>query len=703
MISLLLTFPIGAQPTTVPAPDSIAELEAVTVSSGSPRHRVMQTAYSRQVIEGIWVADNLAGSLMQSLENLPGIQAASIGAGQSRPAIRGLGFNRMIVAEDGVKHAGQPWGEEHGLEIDQFAIDDVEIIKGAGALRYGSDAIGGVVNVRHATAPLRRFEGSANLTLRSLNESVGVAAQAAGRKGRFWYRASMTLVDYADAGTPTDSIQYYSYYIKLHERRLRNTAGKEQDAGLAIGYAGDKLRTTFRVANVYTKNGFFANAHGLEARLSKIDYDRSRRDVDLPYHAVNHLRISNHTEWQSERWRVDVRAACQYNSRDEHAEPVSHGYMPTPPNTLERQFRKQTYTIGAEAAFLWSARHVVRAGVEAEYQQNRSGGWGFIIPDFRTTTAGVYVQDRLSLTDDLSLTAGVRADRITTGVDPYYDWYRTPVAGGDSSFLMRAASLQRLFACLTWSAGVNYRAGRWALKANVGKSFRAPIPKELGADGVNYSIFRYEQGAAGLSPEESYQLDAGAYWGNERVELLAETYGHYFPNYIYLNPTAEYKEGLQLYTHTQSRVFRWGFEATIDWRLSDKLHAALTGEYVYSTQLSGEKTGYSLPFSPPAVATLQLKYQPRAAWTGADGFIALHGKVVGNQYAIVPPEKPTDGYRTLALSAGRSFRWGSHRLRLLLRCDNLLNTRYFDHTSYYRLMDVPEPGRHVSFLVGWQF
>lgn len=663
----------------------------------------MQSAYSRQVIEGIWVEENLAGSLMQSLESLPGIQAASIGAGQSRPAIRGLGFNRMIVAEDGVKHAGQPWGEEHGLEIDQFAIGDVEISKGAGALRYGSDAIGGVINVRHESMPLRRFEGTTNLMIKSVNESVGVAAQVAGRAGRFWYRAKMTLIDYADAGVLADSIQYYSYYIKLHERRLRNTAGKEQDAGLAVGYAGDKLRTTFRIANVYTKNGFFANAHGLEVRLSKIDYDRSRRDIDLPYHAVNHIKISNHTEWQSERWRVELRAACQYNKRDEYAEPVSHGYMPTPPNTLERQFQKQTCNIGAEATFLWSAQHVVHVGLEAEYQQNRSAGWDFIIPDFRTTTTGLYVQDRLSLSEDLALTAGVRVDRITTGIDPYYDWYRTPVAGGDSLFLMRAAPLQRLFTCLTGSAGINYRTGLWVLKANVGKSFRAPIPKELGADGINYSIFRYEKGAAWLSPEESYQLDAGVYWGNERVEVLAESYWNYFPNYIYLNPTAEYREGLQLYTHTQSRVFRWGFEATVDWRLSDNIHAALTGEYVYSTQLSGEKTGYSLPFSPPAVATLLLKYQPHTTWTGPDGFIALHCKVVGNQYAIVPPEKPTDGYQTLALSAGRSFLWGSHRLRLMLRCDNLLNTAYFDHTNYYRLMDIPEPGRNISFLVGWQF
>lgn len=79
---------------------------------------------------------------MQSLSSIPGVKAINIGSSQSKPAIRGLGFNRMAVTENGIKHEGQQWGEEHGLEIDQFAVDCVEIIKGPAALLYGSDAIG---------------------------------------------------------------------------------------------------------------------------------------------------------------------------------------------------------------------------------------------------------------------------------------------------------------------------------------------------------------------------------------------------------------------------------------------------------------------------------------------------------------------------------------------------------------------------------
>ena len=142
--------------------------------------------------------------------------------------------------------------------------------------------------------------------MRSNNESVGLSAQIAGKENRFYYKANLTLIDYADYKVPADSIQYYSYYIRLKDRRLRNTAGKEHDGSFTLGYAGDRFSTDLKVSDAYAKSGFFADAHGLEVRLSEIDYDRSRRDIDLPYHQVNHLKVMNHSEWRSGniRWEA---------------------------------------------------------------------------------------------------------------------------------------------------------------------------------------------------------------------------------------------------------------------------------------------------------------------------------------------------------------------------------------------------------------
>lgn len=678
-------------------------LEEVVVQGDNKNLEKTKSSQNTVKVDKAYLEENFSGSLMQSLEGIPGVKAMNIGSGQSKPAIRGLGFNRMVVAENGIKHEGQQWGEDHGLEIDQFAIDHVEIIKGPGSLLYGSDAIGGVVSLRSDDVPVKPIEGRFNLFARSNNESVGFSARLSGWKGQFYYKANLTLIDYADYKVPADSIQYYSYYIKLKDRRLRNTAGKEQDAGFTVGYLADKFQTAFQWSNVHAETGFFADAHGLEVRLSEIDYDKSSRDIDLPFHSVNHLKVANHSAWQTGRVRWEGNFSFQNNLRKEFAEPVSHGYMPVPPGTLERKFNKNTYSAQLGLKFLWAEKHSLVAGINAEHQRNRRAGWGFMIPDFEMTSFGVYVFDRYYLSEQWVLNAGIRFDGIKTHIHRYRDWYKTPVGEGDTVFHERSADRIRRFNSLTWSVGINYHAGFWNLKVNAGKSFRAPIPKELGSDGVNYHIFRYEKGEPGLSPEESYQFDAGINWQNAFLNIQVDPYLNYFPNYIYLNPTSAYYEGLQVYYYTQTEVVRYGFEAGLTGRVSRNFDATIQGDYLYAEQLSGDKKGYTLPFSPPWSARAGITYRPHTRWSGADGFLSFTYKIVGNQNKIVPPESKTPGYQTLDLSAGRVFAWKNYKIKVHLQGQNLFNRKFYDHTSYYRLIDVPEPGRNFSIRIGFEF
>ncbi len=675
--------------------DTIVKLDEVTVS-GQRRHDFqMRSSQTAVQVGHDYLSQHFAGSLMQTLEGIPGVKAMSIGSGQSKPTIRGLGFNRLAVSEDGIKHEGQQWGDDHGLEIDQFAIDRAEVIKGPAALLYGSDAIGGVLSLHTNHLPTKSFEGGVQLFGRSNNEQIGTSAHVGGRSGKFFFRANATLIDYADYHVPTDSIQYYSYWIKLKDRRLRNTAGLERDGSLMLGYAGYHFHTDVRISDSYSKSGFFANAHGLEVRLSDIDYDHSRRDVDLPHQWVNHLKVLSHTTWQSEVMNLDLHLAYQNNLREERSEPISHGYMPKPSGSLERRFNKNTYT-GTFSLRRELGRHALQGGISGELQHNSRGGWGFIIPDFHTSTVGAYVFDRFTLQEHLILNAGVRYDHAQTHIRSYQDWYETPV-DGVPTHLLRSTEMRRHFNSLTWSAGVNYTTGQWLMKANIGKSFRVPIPKELGADGINYHIFRYERGNASLDPEESYQVDATLVWGNDNLEIQVEPYLNYFPNYIYLNPTAQYIEGLQLYHYTQARVLRYGLEAELTWHIDPHWQLSTQGEYLYARQKSGEKKGYTLPFSTPWSVDVGGRY---SFDRHGQGFLGLNAHFVGSQHEIVPPEKPTDGYWTLNLSAGKYFLLGSMTLNVAIHADNLLNRRYYDHTSYYRLIDVPEPGRNVSIKVG---
>lgn len=682
--------------------DSGITLRGVTVTGNQNKDFQMRSSVSNILIDSGYLSENFAGSLMQSLRGVPGVKAMSIGSGQSKPAIRGLGFNRMVVAEDGIKHEGQQWGHDHGLEIDQFAIDRIEITKGPSALMYGSDAIGGVINLYSNYVPTKAFQGSASIFTRSNNESIGMSARLGGCRKRFYWRTNVTAIDYADYKVPTDSIEYYSYRIALHDRRLRNTAGKELDGSATFGYIGYRLRTDLKVSDSYAKSGFFANAHGLEVRLSSIDYDHAGRDVDLPYQDVNHFKVKSHTVYQLGSTVLEGSLAYQNNVRREYSEPVSHGYMPKPGSSLERRFDKDTYTAGLGIASPIGEKHHLQAGVNAEYQHNRRGGWGFIIPDFETFAAGAFVCDRYTVAKDFIVNAGMRFDHARTRIHRYSDWYKTPVNDTDSMYKERSASRARTFNSLTWSAGVNYATGRWILKANLGKSFRMPVPKELGADGVNYHIFRYEKGNAALDPEVSYQFDAGIHWSNGKLTFQVDPYLNYFPNYIYMNPTPDYYEGLQLYQYTQARVLRYGFEAQAVWKILPFLEAEAKGEYLHAEQQSGDKKGYTLPFSTPWSADLGLKYT-FVRRHEQEGFVALNLHVVGDQNEIVPPEKPTPGYYTLSMTAGKKITFKDYSISISLNADNLLDRKYYDHTSYYRLMNIPEPGRNAALMIAVNF
>ncbi len=694
----MITTLLGAILCMVATTDTAVTLEDVTVSANRTIAPQMRSSQTSVRVDQEYLQLNFSGSLMQAMEGIPGVKAITIGSGQSKPAIRGLGYNRMVVSENGIKHEGQQWGDDHGLEIDQFSIDRAEVIKGPAALLYGSDAIGGVLLLHSNHVPKDSLEGSVQLFGRTNNGQLGASAKIGGRGEKWYYRANVTWIDYADYKVPTDSIQYYSYWIRLKDGRLRNTAGREHNGSFMLGYVGNKFRTSLRLSDAYAKSGFFANAHGLEVRLSDIDYDHSRRDVDLPYQWVNHFKAHSHTTWFCKRATMEVNLAYQNNYREERSEPVSHGYMPKPDNSLERLFNKNTCTYNYQVRYSLG-KHAFHGGLDGEYQHNRRGGWGFIIPDFETNSLGGFVLDRFSFRKNLIFNAGVRFDFAKTHIHSYQDWYQTPVEG-EYKYEERSSDMSRKFRNLSWSFGANYNVGQCVIKMNAGSGFRMPIPKELGANGINYHIFRYERGNIQLDPEKSYQLDLGFSWSNDALAVQVDPYLNYFSNYIYLSPTSRYVEGLQLYNYTQAQVLRYGWEAQLIYTFAKHWEALLQGEYLHARQTSGEKKGYTLPFTPPwsTDAGLTYKYNRKG-----DGFVGLKAHIVGRQDEIVPPEKPTDGYWTLNFSAGKSFPLRRSKLNVTLHADNLLNRRYYNHTSYYRLIDVPEPGRNLSMKIGLDF
>ncbi|MFB9053836.1 TonB-dependent receptor domain-containing protein [Formosa undariae] len=690
--------------------ESTTSLDEVEVRGKSKKRKVMETPVVSYNVSQEFLEQNRENSLMQTLSKIPGVSTISIGSGQSKPVIRGLGFNRVSVVQNGIKHEAQQWGNDHGLEIDQYGIENIQIIKGPASLVYGSDAISGVVDIQPNAIPTpHSFNGEVNLLGETNNDLISISAGLETRKDNWFYRARLTYRDYADYKVPTDKISYDNYIFDLHDTNLRNTAGREANGSFSVGYISDAIQSETTISNVNAKNGFFANAHGLEVRTSDIDYDRSSRDIDLPYHTVNHFKITNNTSIVRGDHTFLFDLGFQNNIREEHSEPVPHGYMPTPPNTLEREFNKNTYALNLRDTFKLNAQHDMVLGVNLEYQDNTIGGWGFLIPEYNRFTAGAFAFDTFEISPNLHVLAGIRYDFGLINTKAYNDWYPTTVNNDDGStsniYLQRAQQKTLDFGSVSASAGLSYIHHNTTYKVNIGKSFRMPLANELASDGVNYHMYRYEKGNLDLDPESSYQLDIEIAHTTTNFSIGMSPFVNVFENFIYLNPTSSYYETLQIYEYTQSKVFRFGGELTASTTLFSNLQLDASLEYVYSRQTSGPKEGFTIPFSPPLSSLFSARYKFKDVLFFNSPQLIADYRITASQNEIVPPEEITDGYQVLNMSFLSQLHLFKNNspVEMRLKINNVFNVKYFDHTSFYRLIDVPEAGRNLSLSITLPF
>jgi len=691
--------------------EATTELKEIEILGKTKKRVIKESPIVSQLVTKEFLANNRENSLMQTLSKIPGVSTIKIGSGQSKPVIRGLGFNRVAVVQNGIKHEAQQWGNDHGLEIDQYGIENIQIVKGPASLVYGSDAIAGVVDIKPNKIPFENsFSGEVDLLGESNNDLLGISAGIKTRTHNWFYRGRLTYRDYGDYKVPTDQINYENYIFTLHKNNLRNTAGKEANASFSIGYVSDHITSETTISNVNSKNGFFANAHGLEVRTSSIDYDNSSRDIDLPYHKVNHFKITNTTSIDAEDHTFHIDLGFQNNIREEHSEPTPHGYMPTPPNSKERGFHKNTFSLNAKDVFNPNTKHKIVAGVNIEFQDNSINGWGFLIPEYTRFTVGAFAFNQFEIHSDLHLLTGVRYDFGQIKSKSYFDWFPSTINNTNGStsyvYLQRAQDKTLNFGNVSASLGMSYSLKNTTFKINIGKSFRMPLPNELASDGVNYHMYRYEKGNLDLNPEESYQLDIDINHTSKDFSIGISPFINFFENFIYLNPTSNYYETLQIYEYTQNKVFRVGGELRASTNnIINNLQLDASVEYVYSRQTSGLKEGFTIPFSPPLSGLISAHYRFKNALFFKQPQLIVDYKIAAAQDEIVPPEEQTDGYQIINMSLLtkiNSFK-AKHPLEVKFKLNNIFDTKYFDHTSFYRLIDVPEAGRNISIALTQTF
>ena len=687
--------------------DSIKSLllPDVVVTESYQQRQAKKSALAVDVVDQDFLRKHFTGNFMQAMENIPGVQTMDIGSGFSKPMIRGMGFNRIAVLENGIKQEGQQWGADHGLELDAFNIGTVNVLKGPSSLLYGSDAMGGVIAITSPPVPsVDMLFGDVTLLGKSVNGTLGGSFML-GIKKSFWYaQVRYSEQHFGDYRIPTDTIVYLTQKMPVYGRKLKNTAGIERNIGFFAQYQRQRYKANYSVSNVYQKTGFFPGAHGIPD-VSRVEDDGDSRNMELPYSKVNHLKVTTLQQYAWEKLVLSGDFGFQNNHREEWSVFHTHyGSQPVPEKDPDKElaFNLNTLSASVKVRFIGSSSWEHALGWDGQHQRNDISGYSFLLPEYYRSTTGLLWLTTYKPNNVISVSGGMRYDygyiHISSHEDAYLADYLRKQGYDEEQvehYKWNSHAVKKKFGDYSFSLGLVWTPSeRHMVKANVGRSFRLPGANELAANGVHHGTFRHEQGDTNLKSEQGWQMDASYNLRYNGFSISVSPFVSWFSNYIFLRPTGEWSvlpHAGQIYRYTGAEALFAGTEATIDIHFLRSFNYRISGEYVYTYNCDEH---IPLSFSPPFSMRNTLTWQRKQVMLYAEW------QSIARQNRVDRNEDRTPGAHLFHLGGSLNIPIrGNQAIEITLTARNIFNTRYYNHLSFYRKVEIPEPGRNFQLLI----
>lgn len=647
---------------------------------------------------------NNPSSFAETLESIPGISSNNVGVGIARPVIRGLSGTRIYVADMGLRQEGQQWGNDHGLELDQYGIERVEVIRGPATIMYGPDAMAGVI---HILSDLWPDENGVNADVLSgfktnnanLYHSVGVK----GLKNNFYFNARLSAKFYADMRVPIDSFTYLTFNLPVYERRLKNSAGQEYNYALTLGYKTKRSKFWIRGSYYDLKQGLFSGAIGIPNAYG-LGHENDFRNIEIPAQKVGHFKLDAHqvTRLKNDAiWSTDI--GFQRNDRLEQSLAHLHGVVLSEPSDTAHRFVLQTIQFRSTWKKTLSSITKLNLGATGLYQENTHSGFEFLLPNFNALELGFYGFFEQQINQRVALNYGLRADfsRVQTTQK-----IREVIQQGQVSNEELAPALARSYANWAAQLGLNFEiTHHHIVKLNLARTYRFPRAVELAMNGVHHGTFRHEIGNPNLNTETAYQLDLLYEYHTESRVLSVMPFVNYYNNFIYLRPTGQFStlpDAGQQFRYTQHDALLSGVELLFQQAIGKKLVLTTKAQYVQAYNLS---LGRHLPFIPP----LEISFEPEMKWNRIGALNKVFFKpgacYVFAQNLVDINEKNTPSVFLFNLDMGFQMgnEWQLGRVQfpegihVNVGLRNMLNTPYLKHLSRYRLLDITEPG--FNFMI----
>ncbi|MBE8715301.1 TonB-dependent receptor [Sphingobacterium hungaricum] len=673
--------------------NSIA-IEEVAVQGKQAESKTLQT-YRLSEQEK---AERKGKNLSEQLTALAGVTLLSTGTTIQKPVINGLHSQRVLVLNQGVRQEGQQWGAEHAPEIDPFTAGYLEVSKGAQAVRYGADALAGVVLLTPSKIDTTKIlVGQVDVI--GISNGRGLTSNVQLEGNRFFVpRLSWRLQASAKKQGNSKTADYY----------LGNTGVEELNFSGLFQYALPKGKLEAYISRFSTSMGIFAGAHAStgEDILARIANGRPFEtysfsyDIGAPKQEVSHtlakLKYDHHFSPNSS---LSLQYGFQQNHRQEYdVRRVESDDVPMADMLLRTQTLDAIYAISN-----------YKFGLQGTIQINNNvpgTGTTPIIPNFDNHTLGAFAIGEFQRKNYL-IELGLRYDYRYFDVAGYrYDYANPDENGVVQQYLLTD---QRQFHNVSGTAGISYPISeRLIWKSNAGLAWRAPSANELYSDGLHHGSGTYEIGDPNLKSEKGLKWvnHFGYQWN--RLQVHADVYGQYIADYIYANPDPDsirqtIRGTFPVFTFHQNNALFYGIDAQARYKfLQEKL--------IYSVQFSLVRaknidSNTFLPYIPSDRLSQSLQWNLSENNLLTKNYLKLTHDYVSQQTRYEPESDyayPPGAYHLLAFHAGTSLPIKQQALAIHFAVENLTNNLYKDYMDRFRYY-AHQLGRNISLRITYNF
>ncbi len=691
------------------------------------------------VIPNSYLVQNASTNIIDAISLVPGVSGITDGQSIAKPVIRGLGYNRVVVVNDGVRQEGQQWGDEFGIEVDQNSVDHIEILKGPGSLIYGSDALNGVINfLPEETLPEGQIKGDILFNYQTNNGLINNTAHIAGNVKGITFSARVSNIM---AHAYQNKYDGYVLNSQFSNFSWDGTVGLHRSWGFSqLHYSYFDLRTGIVEGVRDSATGAFekqvVDANGNPGTQIATNQDLRSYTPLLINQRVRHFKLVWDNSIALGENKLIARVAWQQNRRQENNDI-------TQPNTSNIYYVLNTANYDFRFVSKTKNDFDFSAGVNGMYQTSENKGTLLLIPEYNLFDLGAFAIANKKI-GKLNISGGLRYDtRKFRGYDDYVDINGSHVAAGDSSAIHQFQGYNSNFNGVSGSIGATYQLPHgFYIKANVARGFRAPNVAETGSNGVHDGTVVYEIGSPGLKPENSLEFDVSPGVQTKDFSVEVDLYSNTINNYIFPKQLQSALGGdsirnnvpgyasAPVFAYEQGNASLTGMEAMLDihpsaWKWFD-LYAAYSGVNAFLKNVPD--TAKYLPFTPPSKLISYLTVS-----------LTKKSKVFANAYArfgvvytfeqshiynassiyngsadpvqIQAAMSSTPSYFLMNAGAGTDIlKKGRKMLSLYVSVNNIADVAYVDYMSRFKYYStnfangvnrsgVYNMGRNISFKV----